>query len=197
MGPVLMAGPTQKEKTMRKENAIQTINVMQSSYAHIRHNDAEWEALEMAKEELRVNQFNRIAGYVPLTVKQLREMDGEIVLIGDANGNIAEKGFVRANREFVSGEDRTKYYFDCAGKTWFAYPYDIHTIDMEECTSEWKEYTGADAGFHYCSRCDQQAFNYEDGGEVVEVLSDFCPSCGRATTKNGIDILKKRMEEIR
>lgn len=37
---------------MKREEAIQTLNVMQSSYAHIRHSDAEWEALEMAKEAL-------------------------------------------------------------------------------------------------------------------------------------------------
>lgn len=59
--------------------------------------------------------------------------------------------------------------------------------------AEWKEYTGADAGFHYCSKCGQQAFNYEDGGEVVEVLSDFCPSCGRPTTPEGLAELEKRL----
>ena len=32
------------------EEAIRELNIMQSSYAHIRHNDAEFEALEMAKE---------------------------------------------------------------------------------------------------------------------------------------------------
>lgn len=38
---------------MKREEAIQTLNVMQSSYAHIRHSDAEWEAVEMAKEALK------------------------------------------------------------------------------------------------------------------------------------------------
>lgn len=34
---------------------------------------------------------------------------------------------------------------------------------------------------------------YEDGGEVVEVLSDFCPSCGRPTTPEGLAELGKRL----
>lgn len=93
--------------------------------------------------------------------------------------------------------DGKTVYFSSVGDGWTPYIYSCVRIDIDEWTAEWKEYTGADAGFHYCSKCKQQAFNYEDGGEVVEVLSDFCPSCGRATTKNGIDILKKRMEAIR
>lgn len=118
----------------------------------------------------------------PLTLEQLRDMDGEVVLIGDSNGIIAEKAFVKAERGFLSGQDRTKYYFECLGKTYFAYAYQPAHIDREAWTAEWKEYTGADAGFHYCSKCGQQAFNYENGGEVVEVLSEFCPSCGKAMT---------------
>ena len=43
---------------------------------------------------------------------------------------------------------------------------------------EWKEYSGDDAGLHYCSVCKEQAFNYEESGETIEVLSDFCPHCG-------------------
>ena len=42
----------------------------------------------------------------------------------------------------------------------------------------WIEYDGDDAGFHYCSECKAQAFNYEENGEVIEVLSEWCPHCG-------------------
>lgn len=35
-----------------------------------------------------------------------------------------------------------------------------------------------DKGFHHCSVCNCQAFNCEDGSEVVEVLSNYCPNCG-------------------
>ena len=42
----------------------------------------------------------------------------------------------------------------------------------------WIEYTGADKGFHYCSECEGQAFNYDEGSQCVEVLSNYCPNCG-------------------
>jgi len=43
----------------------------------------------------------------------------------------------------------------------------------------WVEYENeADKGFHYCSVCRGQAFNYEDGQKVVEVLANYCPNCG-------------------
>ena len=66
-------------------------------------------------------------------------------------------------------------------------------IDREAWTAEWKEYTGADAGFHYCSKCKQQAFSYEENRDVVEVLSEFCHSCGRAMTPEAWDDLEKRL----
>lgn len=108
---------------MEKEEAIQTLNVMQSRYAHIRHSDSEWEAVEEAKQALQAESC----------------------------------------------------------------------VELEDWASEWREYTGADAGFHYCSKCSQQAFNYEDGREVVEVLSDFCPSCGRAMNQKSLGELEKRL----
>lgn len=43
---------------------------------------------------------------------------------------------------------------------------------------EWLEYGGEDEGFHFCSVCKGQAFNYEDGSEIVEVRSNYCPCCG-------------------
>lgn len=66
-------------------------------------------------------------------------------------------------------------------------------IDRSEWIAGWKEYTGADAGFHYCSACKQQAFNYEDGGEIFEVLSNFCPNCGRPLTEEAWTELKRRI----
>lgn len=77
------------------------------------------------------SHFPDLTKMAPLTLEQLRGMDGEVVLIGDANGNIAEKAFVRAERGFLSGLDRTKYYFECFGKTYFAYAYQPAHIDRE------------------------------------------------------------------
>ena len=61
-------------------------------------------------------------------------------------------------------------------------------------TAEWKEYEGVDRGFHYCSACKQQAFNFDEDGNPVEVLSDFCPSCGRAMTLSGREEIKRRLQ---
>ena len=45
---------------------------------------------------------------------------------------------------------------------------------------KWLEYQNEqDRGFHYCSNCKDQAFNYnDDNNEVVEVLSNYCSRCG-------------------
>lgn len=53
-----------------------------------------------------------------------------------------------------------------------------------ESTATWIEYTGEDEGFHYCSKCKKAAFNYQDGEECIEILSDFCPHCGRKMIKH-------------
>lgn len=53
---------------------ITALAVMQSQYSHIRQSDAEWEALEAAKEALRAVEENE-----PLTLDELRGMDGEPV----------------------------------------------------------------------------------------------------------------------
>lgn len=45
--------------------------------------------------------------------------------------------------------------------------------------AEWLPYeNGTDEGFHYCSNCRHQAFNYQEGSSVVEVESHHCPNCG-------------------
>lgn len=38
------------------EQHIQTLNVMQAQYSHIRRSDAEWQAVEAAKDALREKQ---------------------------------------------------------------------------------------------------------------------------------------------
>lgn len=52
-------------------------------------------------------------------------------------------------------------------------------LEDKENQAYWAEYTGEDKGFHYCSNCKKQAFNFEDGSEVFEALTEFCPYCGK------------------
>lgn len=72
----------------------------------------------------------------------------------------------------------------------FQFRPEISNIQLE---AEWKEYTGEDAGLHYCSTCGQQAFNYDNDGEVVEVLSNFCPYCGLPMTEEARTMLEMRL----
>ena len=48
----------------------------------------------------------------------------------------------------------------------------------------WVEYENeSDMGYHYCSECKHQAFNYDEGVCNVEILSDYCPNCGAKMDK--------------
>lgn len=137
-----------------------------------------------------------------LTFDQLCKMDGKCVkVVVDGIEPLEMLALV----EFVKNEDCVLLRNNLGGASEFycdddlredhikVYAYPSDQIDLEEWTAEWKEYTGSDAGFHYCSQCKQQAFNYEDGGEVVEVLSDFCPGCARAMKPEALSILEKRL----
>ena len=79
-----------------------------------------------------------------------------------------------------AGDERAAQIFDdCVSEL-----IDIPAADVVEVRhGRWLEYDGADKGFHYCSECKGQAFNYEDGGEAIEVLCDWCPNCGARLDK--------------
>lgn len=86
--------------------------------------------------------------YIPLTLEQLKEIDGQTILISDMQGNIIDKGFVRIQRNFVSGENRIKYYFESFGKTWNAYAYGCGICKTTSWAIHyWKQ------GLKYCPHC--------------------------------------------
>ncbi len=58
---------------------IQTLAIMEGKYAHIRQCDAEWEAVEAAVVALRAQLAKQ--QNAPLTLEELRGMDGEAVYI--------------------------------------------------------------------------------------------------------------------
>lgn len=129
----------------------------------------------------------------PLTLEQLREMDGQPVWIVRLEDNLGWWAIVRLGNDRANTDYGAYFMLSDYGKTWLAYAYQPAHIDREAWAAEWKEYTGTDAGFHYCSKCGRQAFNYEDDREVVEALSDFCHSCGRAMTPEAWAELEKRL----
>ena len=80
-----------------------------------------------------------------------------------ANGNAHFISGVESVMEFVEG---------------------LPTADVAQVRrGRWTEYDGADKGFHYCSECKGQAFNYEENGEVIEVFSGWCHNCGARMDK--------------
>lgn len=62
---------------MTIEKAIQELESMKRLYAHVRKNDGEWEAVEMAISALFAQQ--EVEKNEPLTYEDLQKMDGEPV----------------------------------------------------------------------------------------------------------------------
>lgn len=131
----------------------------------------------------------------PLTVDQMRQMHDKIVIVKTLEYGQESKGIL----DFSDPNDSDNgvyvgcefYSVESYGSFWLAYAQ--NPIDLDDWAAEWKEYTGADAGFHYCSNCGQQAFNYEEDGEVIEVLPNFCPSCGKAMNDEARQMLENRL----
>lgn len=160
------------------------------------------EALEAVNEHWqRVHEQRGWTAGEPLTREQLIDMEGKPVLLKSPSWT--EWCIVREHGEHEIVGDAinfTRRHRDVVclgladyGKTWTAYAYQTAHIDLDKWTAEWKEYGGADAGFHYCSKCKRQAFSYDDGEEVVEVLSNFCPWCGRPLTDEAWAELERRV----
>lgn len=129
----------------------------------------------------------------PLTLEELKQMDGQPVWIEIIPHPEESKWrlFEYNSNDFMFFSGMDFELCSLHNITWRAYAQ--KPIDLDDWTAEWKEYTGADAGFHYCSNCGQQAFNYEEDGEVIEVLSNFCPSCGKAMNDEARKTLENRL----
>ena len=131
---------------------------------------------------------------VPLTLEQLREMDGQPVWIVEApywgHWELSEDA-----EEYILDRDPDLYgltYPDPDGKGglhklgWLAYAHPPAHIDREAWTAEWKNQykSGASAGTGFvCSFCDMW-----NGRK-----SHICPSCGRAMDGDGLSELEKRL----
>lgn len=149
------------------------------------------EAMDIAIAKLK----NKSMGD-PLTLEQLREMDGQPVWVkvigktgircdGWCEVEIREKDpFAYVWWPGSEVEDIAK--IEDYGKTWACYAYQPAHIDREAWTAEWKDHykSGVHAGTGaICSSCD--VWN--------ERKTHICPFCGKAMDEDGFAMLEKRM----
>jgi len=96
-----------------------------------------------------------------------------------ASGVLQGENLIALEKEFSDNVSHTAYG-ECMRLVEDAVLYEMarRHHNANTITGEWAEYTGEDAGFHYCPYCKMAAFNYQDGENVTEVLSPYCPNCG-------------------
>lgn len=151
------------------------------------------DALELAINALRAggtdtNVPTMPAGK-PLTLEQLRGMDGQEIKIVVIEENITLSGKVLAKREFVSGEDCCKYMFSSFGETWIAYAYQPAHINREA----W-EPCGLCGTLHDEIMCRfSKKTEYDQSTTSRYAMARFCPNCGRPLTEETWAELEKRV----
>lgn len=126
----------------------------------------------------------------PLTLEQLREMDGQPVWVQTPGVEKYGRWVIVAGVDTEGGQ-KTLYCqgdYTCRdyGKVWLAYAYPPAHIDRETWTAEWKDHyrSGIKVGSGFvCSSCDM--WNGEQ--------PDICPYCGRAMSEYGFSKLEKRL----
>lgn len=176
---------------MTKEEAIEILqeehNYCQEPYFVIK-------AIEKAIEALRGQPTGE-----PLTLEQLREMDGKpvwIERIGSDSSEDKEWALVFCNEKFCRTSNGNIALFGCYGIGWVAYAYPPAHIEREAWTAEWEEdgecdhkpYRVRDAEKwkkYKCSKC-----GYKAGRRTSQ---KYCPSCGRAMTPEAWAELEKRL----
>ena len=122
----------------------------------------------------------------PLTLEQLREMDGQPVWIVRLEDNLGWWAIVRLRNDRANTDYGAYFMISDYGKAWIAYAYHPGHIDRETWTAEWKDHykSGVHAGTGaICSSCD--VWN--------ERKTHICPFCGKAMDEDGFAMLEKRM----
>lgn len=131
----------------------------------------------------------------PLTLEQLRNMDGKPVWIVESpdwgHWELSEDA-----EDYILDRDTDLYgltYPDPDGKAglhklgWIAYAYPPSHIDREAWTAEWVKHDG----YTECSKCEHWYDSPENEDEGDQPA--FCPSCGRAMTPEAWAELERRI----
>lgn len=131
---------------------------------------------------------------MPLTLEQLREMDGKPaywmeddswgIISVDSAGTWAGKPFFRGRKFEVNFE----YDIESRGIEVYAYP-PAH-IDLEAWTAEWVPMTDDDGCTWFkCSSCD---FDLDS----LDEQPLFCPRCGKAMAPEALAKMEKRLRGL-
>ena len=123
----------------------------------------------------------------PLTLEQLREMDGQKVLLYRMKSTEPlEPGTVKQNGD-VLGDAGMLAYHELYLETWVAFTYHPAHIDREAWTAEWI-YPENEFNLPMCSKCECNSKDAQYGHK-----NNFCPKCGRAMTPEAWAELEKRL----
>lgn len=154
------------------------------------------EALQAVNEHWqRVHEQRGWTAGEPLTVEQLRDMEGKPVLLKSPWWT--EWCIVREHGEHEIAGDaisftRGHYGEVCLGlsdygKTWTAYACQTAHIDLEKWTAEWVDNDQGEGMMCKCFKCGYPVSYF--WGKTA-----FCPGCGRAMTPEALAELERRIQ---
>ena len=170
-----------------------TIKQLESILDHTRSMAAEADADEIWKEDIAALEFAITAlrsmpeAGEPLSLEQLKQMDGKPVWIEDKEYP-ENTGWVIWDDSFKQnwlGDPETR---NSHGKSWFAYSYPPAHIDRSEWTAEWI-YPENEWNLPRCSKCGCNSKDATYGHK-----NNFCPKCGRAMTPEAWAELERRLK---
>ena len=141
-------------------------------------------SLKASAVKVAINALSNRPTGEPLTLEQLREMNGQPVWVKVIDTRFNEENqwaICNAEYQMVTLKDGFKLFFCGYGLNWLAYAYPPAHIDREA----WKE----------CPWCKSEYTVIDDdfGQPVHPNTIKFCWNCGRPLTEEAWDELEKRI----
>lgn len=159
--------------------------------------------LETCLEAVKDYHIGESTEMIPLTLEQLRKMDGQPVWCKSLINGKSEWAIIRivemSKTWFIALAGASQGFGDkdTYGKTWLAHAYPPAHIDREAWTAEWRELHGDKlVGFDDCGDDVYRHYHYSvctSCGKGSAVKSNFCPKCGKAMTPEAWAELEKRV----
>ena len=131
----------------------------------------------------------------PLTLEQLREMDGRPVwIVGITQKWLSPRWAIvdRDNCLVRTAINWSPVFFENYGRTWLAYAYP--PIDREKWKPcEWCGSVGKTSDNWVCTLEDDDGHTVTNNHIVVRATANYCPECGRPLTDEAWELLEKRL----